>query len=242
MPAGHSCFAHAAARRVPLVLLKAIYHAGSGAARTRECCQTRHIVSVPLRRIDGLSWLAMACIAVGWFGLDTLVATFGPVRHTAHFYDLPAVMLDPPRFLIGPAESLSAGRFVFGLLCVAVIALPVLPRLGVSPARWLLISAPLLWMALCGIVLYVKTATAHIAAPERMGRLGGYLASWANGAMDWSGDVVARHIALGPGAYLALIGATWLAYKGANELRASAAVTGPARAALKAGVNERPVE
>lgn len=161
----------------------------------------------------------MACIAVGWFGLDTLVATFGPMRHPAHFYDLPAVMLDPRRLLFGPTEPLSTGTFVFGLLCLAVIALPVLPRLGFSPARWLLVTAPLLWMVLCGTVLYVKASSAHMTAPERMGRLGGYLASWANGAMDWTGDVVARHITLGPGAYLALIGAAWLAFKGASELR-----------------------
>ncbi len=163
----------------------------------------------------------MACIVVGWFGLDTLIATFGPVRHSAHFYDLPAILLDPRRLLFGPDVGFSAGSFAFGLLSLAMIVLSVLPRLGVPRARWLLILAPLLWMTLCGIVLYVKASSAHISAPEQMGRMGGYLASWANGAMRWTGDVAARHITIGPGAYLAFAASCWLALKGASGLRES---------------------
>lgn len=177
-----------------------------------------------LRRIDGISWLAMASTVVGWFGLDALVATFGPLQHRVRFYELAVVLLDPRQLLWGLNGSLSSSTFAFALVCLVVIALPVLPRMGVSSARWLLIAAPLLWMLLCGIVFYVKASSAHVSAPESMGRLGGYLTGWANGALGWTGDVVARHIAVGPGVYLSLIGSGWLALKGAIELRASAQV------------------
>ncbi|HEY3783650.1 MAG TPA: hypothetical protein VGL55_00040 [Steroidobacteraceae bacterium] len=200
----------------------ALLHAGMNAARLRT-------VNASLRRIDGLSWLAMICLAVGWFGLDTLVGVLGPVRHAAHFYELPALILDPQRLLFGLDPSFSAGLALFGLLCLAIIPLPLLPRMGFMTGKWLLLSAPLLWMVLCGSVLYLKASAAHIAAPQGMGRLGGYLASWANGTLDWAGDVVARHITIGPGAYLALLGGAWLLVRGAGELRASKtpAVTGP---------------
>jgi hypothetical protein len=174
------------------------------------------------QRIDWTSWVALGAIVLGWFGLNTLVATFGPLQHTARFYDLPLVMINPRRLLFGLDEAMSAGTVVFGMACLLIAALPLLPRLGVLTARWLLILAPLLLMLLCSIVLYIKASSTHISAPESMGKVGGFLARWANGAMDWTGDVVSRHIALGSGAYLSFFASVWLAAKGVMALRTSA--------------------
>jgi hypothetical protein len=171
---------------------------------------------------DNTTWVAIACVLGGWFGMSTLVATFGPLQHAVRFYELPAAIKDPRWLLsgVGPAPSLSS--IVFGIVCLIVIAAPLLPRLGYSYSRahirWLTSSAPLLLMLLCGITLYVKSSSVHIEA-ESMGRLGGYVARWANGAIGWTGDVVARHIAVGAGGYLSFIASGFLAVKGITDRR-----------------------
>jgi hypothetical protein len=167
-----------------------------------------------LRAIDVTIWLAMGCVIVGWFGMSTLVASFGPVQHNAHFYDLAAVMLNPRRLVFGWDSSPSVGTLAFALVSLLIVVLPLLPRLGIRTARWLLLCAPALLMLLCSIVLYIKASSTHIGAPDSMGKVGQYLAMAANGAMDWTGDVVSRHISLGAGAYLSFAGSLWLALRG----------------------------
>jgi hypothetical protein len=176
--------------------------------------------SLALHRVDARTWIAMACIAAGWFGLNTLEATFGPLQHVAHFYDLPAIMTDPRWLIRGVSASHNFGTVVFGSLCVLVILAPVVPRLGYPRTAWLGLL-PLALMLLCGIVLYVKSSATHIEAGDGAGKVGEYLARWANGAVSWTGDVVSRHIAIGAGGYLAFIASGWLAAQGALELRAA---------------------
>jgi hypothetical protein len=137
----------------------------------------------------------------------------------AHFFDLPAIMKTPSRLLTGVGSARSFGTIAFGVICLITAGAPILARREVPRAAWLLHSAPLLLMVVCAIVLYVKTSSAHIQPGEGMGRFGGYIARWANGVTDWSGDVVARHISIGAGAYLSLIASSWLAVKGVRQLR-----------------------
>ena len=170
-------------------------------------------------RIDGATGIAVACLVIGWFGLNTLVATFGPIQHIAHFYDLPVIMKDPRRLLTGVGDLDILVRMVFGLVCVAVALAPFAAQLAKVRTPSLFSSAPLLLMLVCGIVLYVRSSTAHIEAPESMGRIGALVSRWANGAMSWSGDVVARHIALGAGGYVSFAASIYLAVKGAMPPR-----------------------
>jgi hypothetical protein len=170
-------------------------------------------------KIDGITWIAVACLVLGWFWLDTLAATFGPIRHTVHFYDLPVVMRDPRWLLTGLSDAYPLIRVVFGLVCLVVITAPLLPRLGFPHVPYLLSSAPLLLMLLCGIVLYVKSSTTQIEATDSLGRIGGYIAKWANGATQWTGDVVARHIAIGAGGYLSFAASGFLAVRGVLKPR-----------------------
>jgi hypothetical protein len=72
-------------------------------------------------------------------------------------------------------------------------------------------------------VLYVKSSSAHIEAGAGLGRWGGYLAKWANGASSWGTDVVARHIEIGAGGYLAFIASGYLAVLGVLRPRRTAA-------------------
>jgi hypothetical protein len=163
----------------------------------------------------------MACVVAGWFWMSTLVATFGPVRHWVHFYELPAAMKDPRWLLTGVAGGSSFATVGFGIACLLVIAAPLLPRLGITRIPWLMSCAPCLLMLLCGVTLYLKSASTHIEATDSLGRIGGYVARWANGATDWTGDVVARHIKVGAGGYLAFIASGFLAVKGVRDQRGS---------------------
>jgi hypothetical protein len=170
-------------------------------------------------KIDGITWVAVACLVLGWFVLNTLSATFGPIQHTVHFYDLWIVMRDPRWLLTGVTDAYPLTRVVFGLVCLIVITAPFLPRLGFPNVPYLLSSAPLLLMLLCGIVLYVKSSTTQIESTESLGRIGGYIAKWTNGAVNWSGDVVARHIAIGAGGYLSFVASIYLAVRGVLKPR-----------------------
>jgi hypothetical protein len=165
-------------------------------------------------KIDGATGIAVGCLVIGWFALNTLAATFGPIQHVAHFYDLPVILRDPQRLLTGVADIGTASKLAFGLLCAAVIVAPLLPRLGYPRVPQLLSAAPFLLMLVCGVVLYVRSSTAHIEAPDSMGRIVGLIARWANGAMTWSGDVVARHISVGAGGYLSFLASAYLAIRG----------------------------
>jgi hypothetical protein len=172
-------------------------------------------------KIDSLTWVAVGCVVLGWFWLDTLAASFGPIHNTVHFYDLPVVMHDPRWLLSGVRDAHPLAKVTFGLVCLVVITAPLLPRMGFPHVPYLLSSAPFLLMLLCGIVLYVKSSSTQIAATDSLGRIGGYLAKWANGATNWTGDVVARHIAIGAGGYLAFLASGFLAVRGVIRPRQS---------------------
>jgi hypothetical protein len=174
-----------------------------------------------VQKIDNITWVAMACVAAGWFWMNTLIATFGPIQHVVHFYELPSAMKDPRWLLAGIGASASLSTIGFGIACLLMIPAPLLPRLGYPHVPWLLSCAPVLLMLLCGITLYVKSSSTHIEATDSLGRIGGYVAHWANGATAWTGDVVARHIRVGAGGYLAFIASGFLAVKGIRDQRGS---------------------
>jgi hypothetical protein len=173
-----------------------------------------------LGRIEAPIWIAMAGTALGWFALDSLVASFGVIRHTAHFYDFPAAIVDPLWLLRGFSGAHTLATVVFAIVCLAFIAAPALARTRVQWRPWGLF-APLTLMLLCSIAFYIRASSTHIEPNPDLGRLGGWISHLANGAMAWSGDVVARHVSIGSGGYLSLIASGWLAWQGIRELRTS---------------------
>ena len=171
-----------------------------------------------LQRIDRTTWLALGGVAAGWFAMNMFVASFGPAVHAIHFYEMPAAVRDPLWLLWGSGE-VRLSSIAFALVCLMVIAAPTLPYLGYRQVPWLLSSAPLLLMVLCSIVLYVKASSARIEAPQSMGAVGGFVARLANSAASWSGDVVARHVAIGAGCYLSFLASAVLAVRGITARR-----------------------
>lgn len=178
------------------------------------------ISTASLARVDGATWLALACTALGWFGLNTLVASFGPIRHTAHFFDLPAAIADPLWLLRGLSAAHGFGTAVFVIICLLFLAAAAaaFARSAGARAPWGSF-APLTLMLLCSIVFYIKASATHIEPGTGMGPVGGWIAHAANGAIAWTGDVVARHVTVGGGGYLSFAASGWLAWRGFQALR-----------------------
>jgi hypothetical protein len=168
-------------------------------------------------QIELASKIAIACIFFGWFLLDTLVVTLGSLQHGVRFFDISAVIADPSRMFFGLQGSVH--RVFFIPLCLAALAAPLLPHFGRMRALWLSYLAPLALMLVCGALLFSRTSGDFIAAPSNAGRVAGNLIQFANDLLHRGGDLVARHVSIGIGGYLALVAGIVLALRGVRRLR-----------------------
>ena len=168
-------------------------------------------------RLDLATHLAMVCLLFGWFFMNTLVVTLGSLEHGVRFVDMSAVIGDPTRLFFG--VDASAQRLLFGFACVLCIFAPLVPPLSKARLAWLAPLAPLGLIVLCGLLLYTRTSGEFFAAPGDAGSMSGHLISFANQLARRSSDLVSRHISIGAGGYLALIGAVVLAAQSVRRLR-----------------------
>ena len=171
-------------------------------------------------QIELASKIAMVCVFFGWFLVDTLVVTLGSLQHGVRFFDMSAVIADPSRMFFGLPGS--AHRILFIPLCMVCILAPLLPHFRRMRALWLSYLAPLALMLICGALLFSRTSGEFIAAPGNAGRIGGNLIQFANDLVHHGGDLVARHVAIGVGGYLALAASLVLALQGMHALRTHA--------------------
>jgi hypothetical protein len=86
-------------------------------------------------------------------------------------------------------------------------------------ALWLGYLAPLALMLICGALLFSRTSGEFIAAPSNVSRIGGNLIQFANDLVHHGGDLVARHVSIGVGGYLALAASLVLALQGVRGFR-----------------------
>jgi len=86
---------------------------------------------------------------------------------------------------------------------------------------WLSYIAPLALMVICAVLLFARTSGEFIAAPGNTGRVGGNVIQFANDLVHHGGDLVARHVSLGVGAYLALVASIVLALRGIRRFRST---------------------
>jgi hypothetical protein len=178
-----------------------------------------------VRQVDRQTWIALLGLVVGWFFLATVVTTVGPVQQKYHFFDMLTVMLNPAWLLYGMGSSHPFEAVVFGLLDVGVLVLPLVPYAVRTRSSWLLSTAPLLLMLLCGVELYRRTAGPYFEATERGGSWAHSLVHFGNSVAEGIGNTVARHISIGLGAYLALLASLFLAVRGLRAFRAAASIT-----------------
>jgi len=173
-----------------------------------------------ISELEASSKLALVCVAIGWFFMNTLVASLGSLQHGVRFFDMSAIIADPTRLFFGVNAPFH--RILFGLICLACLLAPLAPHLELAPylrqkkSLWLCYAVPLALMVVCGVLLYVRTSGDFFADPNSMT---GSLMHFANDLVRRGSDMVSRHIAVGSGAYLAFLGSAVLATQGVRRFR-----------------------
>lgn len=168
-------------------------------------------------RIPASTWVALAMLAASWFWMATLVSHFGPVQQVTHFYDLGTVLLNPSWLIHGVARWHTLEAFVFGALSAAILVAPLGAHWLGARSAWLLYAAPLVFMSVCGGVLYAETSEPYVTAPASAGAVGAFLTQLANEVIGKATDTLARHISIGAGGYFSLVAAAWLSFRGVGE-------------------------
>jgi hypothetical protein len=170
-------------------------------------------------QIELASKIAIVCVFFGWFLVDALVVTLGSLQHGVRFFDISAVIADPSRMFFGLQGSVH--RVFFIPLCIVCLFAPLLPHIGRNRVLWLGYIAPLALMLVCGVLLLWRTSGEFIAAPSNAGRAAGNIIQFANDLVHHGGDLVARHVSIGIGGYLALIACIVLALRGVRRFRSA---------------------
>jgi hypothetical protein len=107
---------------------------------------------------------------------------------------------------------------LFTILCLACVLAPLAPHLWRTRVAWLGYLAPLVLMVACGLLLYSKTSGEILATPADANSLTGSVMSFANKILQRGSDLVSRHVAVGAGGYVAMLGSLVLAYFGSQRL------------------------
>jgi hypothetical protein len=158
---------------------------------------------------------ALVCVFFAWFFVDTLVVSLGSVSHGVRFFDAGAIIADPTRMFF--SVDTTFGVLLFGALCIACLLLPLAPHLSRKRPAWLAYLAPLVLIVVCGLLLYSKTSAEMLATPSDAGGLKASVMGFANKLLQRGSGYVAKHVAVGAGGYVALIGSLFLAYLGIHR-------------------------
>ena len=159
---------------------------------------------------------AIVCVFIAWFFIDTLVVSLGSVSHGVRFFDAGAIIADPTRMFFSIDTSFSV--ILFGALCIACLLLPFAAHLSRTRVASLAYLAPLVLIIVCGLLLYSKTSAEILAPPSDPNSLKGSVMGFANKLLQRGSGYVSKHVAVGAGGYVALIGSLFLAYLGINRL------------------------
>jgi hypothetical protein len=159
-------------------------------------------------------WAGTAGLFLGWFVLDTLVVRAGPVRHSLKFYEMSALIADPPGVLFGIGAGHTLHSAFFGLLCAACALGPWAARRLPSVLPQMAHALPLALMLVCAALLYWRTAGDLLVTPERAAPITSDLWRLANDVLNRGAAVAARSVSAGAGAWLALASAVSIGWNG----------------------------
>jgi hypothetical protein len=185
-----------------------------------EVTPTQGLVGRLLRAalaLETSSKLAIVCCFFGWFLMSTLVVSLGSLEHGVRFYDLAAVIGDPTRLFFGVDSTFQ--RVAFGFLCLLGLLAPLAPHVVKNRAAWLAYLAPLVLMILCGVLLYSRNSGEFFATTNDGQLVSDSLMRLANNLVRRSTVVVSRHVSVGAGGYLAMIGSVVLGIQGVLRFR-----------------------
>jgi hypothetical protein len=161
--------------------------------------------------------LAMICVFIGWFFTDTVVASMGPLVHTVRFYGFADAVANPLRLFAG--SEVTSVTIGFSVLCIACILAPLLPHWVGNRALWPAYCAPLLLIIVVGLILYFRASHDLFTTGDDADPVNRDLVRLANDLINKGGQLVARHVAIGLGAYLGFIGSLVLAVWGFRLVR-----------------------
>jgi hypothetical protein len=108
---------------------------------------------------------------------------------------------------------------LFGLVCILSLSAAALPYLRRERAAWLAYLAPLVLMLICGVLLYSRTSSEFFGSPTDASVVGSDLIRFANKFARQGSGLVARHISMGVGGYLAFVASLVLALRGIRHYR-----------------------
>ncbi len=169
------------------------------------------VPTVPLQLSEGI---ALGCIFVGWFAMNTLVTEIGSLQQKFHFYNVWTILRDPFRLATGLTGGDRVATMAFAVVCVAALAAVLIPLRIRQRRAWLALMAPLALMTLCAVTLYYATSGDLLAEQGSLGPGGSHLIRFANSLVNRTSESFARHVSIGFGAYLSLLASLFLAWKG----------------------------
>jgi hypothetical protein len=170
-----------------------------------------------LAALDASSKLAIVCVVFGWFFMNTFVVSLGSLEHGVRFFDISAVIADPTRLFFDGDTPFH--RVFFGLVCLACLVAPLAPHVMKTRSAWVGYLAPLALILACGVLLYWRTSGELFAPPSDPKSLSGGLIHFANELVRRGSDLVSRHVSIGAGSYLSVIGSAVLAVQGIRRSR-----------------------
>ncbi len=168
------------------------------------------------KRWDPLTWLAVVCLLLGWFYVKCLIVWVSGIEHGVRFYDLPAIILKPTQLIFGVRHGYVLLALPFGALCLACVYALTLPYQE-RPRRewWLLHLLPFALLVGCYALLYHRTG--HDLINTDPDTVAGDLTRLTNSIWNRGTALVARHVAVAGGAYVALAGSLFLAARGVRR-------------------------
>jgi hypothetical protein len=166
-------------------------------------------------QLDTSSKFAIICVFFAWFFIDTLEVSVGSIKHGVRFFDASAVIADPTRMFF--SIDTSFGVIVFSLLCCLCLMGPLAPHIWRTRLAWLAYLLPLILIVVCGLLLYSKTSGEILATPSDANAVRASVMNLANKILQRGSDLIARHIAVGAGGYVALLGSLVLGYQGLSR-------------------------
>ena len=174
------------------------------------------------KRLDLIALLCLGLIAIGWFGMDTLVVSFGRFAQNTRFCELGVVLLHPAALFVGVGTSHTIELWAFALLALATLfAVLAIPVLFSQRSAWLAGWLPLALMLICFALLYGNGSTGQLDAAEYGSGLREDLMRLANHVIERAERSLISHISIGAGGVLGLLASIVLAVRSTLNFRAS---------------------
>jgi hypothetical protein len=160
------------------------------------------------QRIDAFALVCIALIALSWFGMNTLLVSFGHFTQGTRFYEMGVVLLHPAALFIGIGNDHAVVLTTVILLAMAALLVALAaPLVSSQPRAWLTGWLPLMLMLTCFAVLYGNGSGAQLDAAAAGSSIQDDLMRLANHMMQRAQNALVAHIGIGSGGVLSLLAA-----------------------------------